>query len=424
MQENTKEITTNKLWTRDFTIITLGSVVSIFGGVLSWFAMSLLVLDYTNSTVLYSIYLALFHIPSIFAPIIGGAILDRLSRKRTIYTLDFISSGLYIIGAFLIAKGFFNFALLSVFVFIIGTIEGVYQVAYESFYPMLISEGNFTKAYAVSGLLETIAAVMMPVSAFLYNLIGIAPLLMINAGTFFIAACFETQIKKEEKYIDLQRESLTEEQKNESRLKLLIEDLKEGFKYLYNEKGLFAVACYFGFSSLQSGGIEVCVLPYFKGAYSNGEYLFGVVMGAGVIARAIGGGIHYNIKLPVNKKYYIALAVYILITIIEGTYLYTPIVIMIIMSACEGLLGITSYTIRISATQSYVPDERKGRFNGAFNVISTIGALLGELISGALTTAVPLRGVVSIFSAVTFISAIIFIGGNKKHIAPIYNRQE
>ena len=33
------------LWTRDFTIITLGSVVSMLGSVLAGFAMSLLVLD-------------------------------------------------------------------------------------------------------------------------------------------------------------------------------------------------------------------------------------------------------------------------------------------------------------------------------------------------------------------------------------------
>ena len=44
---------TNKLWTRDFTIITLGSVVSMLGGQLSGFAMSLLVLDYTGSTSWY-----------------------------------------------------------------------------------------------------------------------------------------------------------------------------------------------------------------------------------------------------------------------------------------------------------------------------------------------------------------------------------
>ena len=48
------------LWTRDFTIITLGSVVSMLGNAMSGFALSLLVLDYTESSLLYAIYIATF----------------------------------------------------------------------------------------------------------------------------------------------------------------------------------------------------------------------------------------------------------------------------------------------------------------------------------------------------------------------------
>jgi len=46
--------------------------------------------------------------------------------------------------------------------------------------------------------------------------------------------------------------------------------------------------------------------------------------------------------------------------------------------ASRAIGGITSYTIRISATKSYVSYEKKGRFNGAFNMLSTVDALIGE----------------------------------------------
>ena len=84
-----------KLWTRDFTIITLGSVISMLGNSMSGFALSLLVLDYTGSNLLYAIYVATFTLPQVVMPIFSGAILDRFSRKKTIYTLDFISCLLY-----------------------------------------------------------------------------------------------------------------------------------------------------------------------------------------------------------------------------------------------------------------------------------------------------------------------------------------
>ena len=46
-----------RLWTRDFTIITLGTVVSMLGNAVSGFAISLLVLDYTGSVFLYTLYM-------------------------------------------------------------------------------------------------------------------------------------------------------------------------------------------------------------------------------------------------------------------------------------------------------------------------------------------------------------------------------
>ena len=45
--------------------------------------------------------------------------------------------------------------MLAVGCFIIGTINSVYMVAYESFYPMLITEGNYSKAYSIASVLET-----------------------------------------------------------------------------------------------------------------------------------------------------------------------------------------------------------------------------------------------------------------------------
>ena len=49
MKEQTTTKPNNRLWTRDFTIITLGSVISMLGNDAAGFAMSLLVLDYTGS---------------------------------------------------------------------------------------------------------------------------------------------------------------------------------------------------------------------------------------------------------------------------------------------------------------------------------------------------------------------------------------
>ena len=381
------------LWTRDFTIITLGSVVSMLGNAM----------------------------PQIIAPIFSGAILDRFSRKRTIYTLDFISAGIYAMAAFILSRGWFSFPVLAVWCFIIGTINSVYMVAYESFYPMLITEGNYSKAYSIASVLETLSAVMIPISTYVYNKVGIAPLLGINAVCFLTAAIAETQIRAEEKYIETQKATATA---GESSARRLLRDIGEGFRFLWSEKGLLAVACYFAFSSLAGGASQVITLPYFKGAFPNGEYVYMLVWGMMVVGRTTGGLVHYKVQLPTHRKYAIALTVYIVISMLEGGYLYTPVPVMMAMCLCNGLLGVTSYTIRISATQSYVPDEKKGRFNGAFNMLNTVGSLTGQLVAGALTVVLPPRLVLTAFMLVTAAAAIVFIGGNKTAVSAIYNRQQ
>ena len=412
--------TTNSLWTRDFTIITIGSVISMIGNSLVGFAMSLMVLDYTSSTLLYAIYMVLYTFPQLIMPIVSGAILDRFSRKKMIYTLDFVSAGIYLIMGALIFTGTFSFGIFACLCFILGAIQSTYMVAYESFYPLLITEGNYQKAYSISSMLETMTVVMVPVSTFIYKLIGIAPLMVVNAFTFLIAAIFETQIAHEEQYVSDRKEEIAEGQ---SSIDVMLTDIKEGMKYLKSEPGLLAIAVYFFVNMIACGVDDVMMLPFFKNNFSNGEYIFILVVGMSFIGRMIGGGIHYKVKLPVQHKFKIAMVVYILIGILEGSLLLVPIPLAMVMSFIAGISGVTSYTIRISATQNYVPDDKKGRFNGAFLLLMTSGMLLGELFSGLLSEVIGPEYLVLGFNMLGLISAIVIIGGNRKAVAKIYNTE-
>lgn len=407
------------LWTRDFTIITVGSVISMFGNAISGFAMSLMVLDLSGSTLLYAIYIAMYTLPQLFVPIVSGAVLDRFSRKKTIYTLDFISAGMYLLMACILAAGWFSFPMFAAYCFMLGCIQSTYMVAYESFYPLLISEGNYQKAYSIASVLETISAVMVPVSAFLYRRIGLSPLMAVNGLCFLSAAIMETRIQADEEYIRKRREESAEEFRPARQILL---DIREGFSYLVSEKGLLAIAVYFAFSSVCGGVSQVIVLPWFKMTFENGEYIYMLVWGFGLAGRALGGLVHYRTRIPPKYRYSLALAIYVIISVNEGIYLFFPIPVMILLCFIVGIGGITSYTIRLSATQSYVPDERKGRFNGAFNVLSTAGALVGELAAGSLSLIMPERIVLLSVMLLCALAALVFIGGGRKYVAPIYNR--
>jgi len=379
--------------------------------------MDLMVLDYTGSTLLFAVYNILFMLPTTLAPVLAGPFLDRFSRRKTIYTLDFITAGLFAALTAVLLAGRFRFLLLAAANFLLGAISGIYFVAYDSFYPLLICEGNYSKAYSVSSTLETLTLVMVPLSAFLYKTFGIVPLFLANCVSYLAAAILETRIRAPEHYVDRR----PGDDEHPAGLRRFTADFREGMRYLASEKGLLAIAVYFLFSSLTGGMTGVVTLPYFRRVFPNGEYVYMLTWGMAALARFLGGIIHYRLKLPEKAKYTIALTVYIAIAVLEGSYLFLPVPVMMVMTFATGLLGVTSYNIRISATQHYVPDEKKGRFNGAFITLNTGGALLGQAAAGALSTGVDERTIVVIANILCLGAALLFIGGRRKDVGRIYN---
>jgi MFS family permease len=402
-----------KLWTRDFTILTFGTVVSIFGNTLAGFSINLLVLDYSNSIFLFILYQVVFNMPKIIVPMVAGPFLDSFSRRKAIYTLDFISTAIYISLFFILGSGYFNYFFLLAVSIMLGTIDSFYHVAYESLYPVLVKEGNFRKAYSVSSAIMPLSAVMLPVATFLYERVGIGQVFIFSAAAFFTAACLETQIRVDETHIRVKTEKYSFAEFKSSFL--------EGVDYIRGEKGLLVITSYFFVSMFAASG-GALFLPYFRNTPHLSVMLFSLVMGCSVIGRLIGGAVQYRLDYPKDKKFMIAMFVYLSISVIEMTILFTPIYVMATLNFIVGLLGVTSYNIRVSATQSYLPDAKRARFNGAFQMFMNAGMIIGQLIAGALADIIPIRAVVITFNAIAFVACFGIMWRGRRHVIPIYNR--
>lgn len=417
--------TPSTLWTRDFTIITLGSVVSMVGSNMSGFAMSIMVLDYTGSTLLYAIFNICFQLPVLVVPLLAGPYLDRMSRKKVIYRLDFLSAALYLLMFLLMSQGWFNYVLLLAFCLITGAINSIYSVAYDSFYPNLITEGNFSKAYSISSLLWPLAAMTAPIAALIYDRMGsILPLLAIDAVSFFVAACFERTIRYQETHM---AQAAPVESRNV--LRQFGSDFKEGMRYILSEKGLLAVTLYFTVGNFAGGGGGTLHLPFFRShAYLYAMWpvaavtLYAIVSNGQVIGRFIGGFIHYKVHFPTHLKFRIAVMVYFVVALVAAVELYLPIPLMALAYFIIGVLGVTSYNIRIAATQSYVPDTKRARFNGTFQMLCSLGGVVGTLTTGVLAESMDERHVILLLEVADVAAILFFIVRGRKYVAKLYNR--
>ena len=403
-----------RLWTKNFTIITIGSAVSILGNAVSAFAMGLLTLDKTGSVFLYALFLAANNLPKIILPLVAGTFLDKRSRRKTVYTLDFISAALFIIMFAVTQSGFFNYGFFLLLCIIMGCIDSIYLVAFDSFFPMLITEGNFSKAYSVSSLLYPLALMMTPVAAYIYEKIGLPTLFLFNAFSFLIAAIFETRIKLTESHLQTESARFS--------LRVFKEEFGKGISYLRAEKGLMIITVYFFLNTLTSIGMDTLWIPYFKSVSTLGIMAYSFATSINVAGRLAGGGIQYKVKFPAKRKFFIAMAVYVATCFIDGSVLFMPYALMLVFFFMDGLLSVTSYNIRLSTTQSYVPEAYRGRFNGVYQMACNTGIIVGQLIAGALAEYFSCRLIIIGLMGVNLIATFAIMYRGRRHVAPIYNR--
>ena len=409
------------LWTHDFTIITAGSLISMVGNTMAGFAISLVVLDYTGSTFLYLLFNAAAQLPMLVCPIFAGPYLDRVSRKKTIYTLDFCCSGLYLLIAFLLHRGWFSYPLLLFFSLLAGAVNSVYSVAYDSFYPNLIPPGSQSRAYAVSSMLWPIAAMSAPAAALLYETLGsAAAIFALNAALFFTAACFERRIRHQETHMAAAPAA--------GALRRFGQDLAEGLAYIRGEKGLLIITAYFTITNF-SYATDQLALPFFRNNAARfaawpaaAATLYAILSNFNTLGRFAGGLIQYKLRFAAQKKFAIALTVYITLCFLEAFVLFLPVPLMAVCYFAIGILGVTSYTIRAAATQSYVPDAKRARFNGVFLMCSSLGGVCGSLFVGALAEVFEERAVV--FWVQLSMLAVIYLlmYRGRRHVAAIYNQ--
>ena len=413
------------LWTYDFTVITIGSLISLVGNAMSNFALSLVVLDYTGSTFLYMLFNVSFQLPIMICPVLAGPDLDRMSRKKVIYSLDFLSAGIYFVLFLLMRGGWFSYPALFALSLLTGAIDGIYVVAFDSFYPNLVAEGNFQKAYSVYGMLVDLSGLAGPAAAVVYyRMGGAAALFAINAASFLIAACFEVTIRFRETHMDEAPQKTAGSAFGQFRRELL-----EGVDYIRDEKGLLLIALYFMSSNLASGA-EQLQLPYFLNHAARfaawpvaAATLYSILCNFTTVGRLLGGAAQYKLHIPREKKFAVAFFVYMAINVLSGTLLFLPVPLMAVWFFLDGALGVTSYTIRSAAMQSYVPDHKRARFNGLFQMICFIGSVIGSLVVGALAEVLPERVIVTGVNALVLGAVYLFMWRGREHVKKIYNRE-
>ncbi|MDZ5034383.1 MFS transporter, partial [Clostridium perfringens] len=159
---------------KNFIIIVIGQIISLFGNAIQRFSMSLYLLEFTGSTAAFANILAISTIPYIlFAPI-AGMLSDRVNKKKIMVYLDFFCS--FLIGgyAIILLNGRDHEVIVAIVMFMLSICFTLYGPAVTASIPQIVEEDKLTSANGIINQVGSIVNFAGPILAgILYGIVGI-----------------------------------------------------------------------------------------------------------------------------------------------------------------------------------------------------------------------------------------------------------
>jgi MFS family permease len=183
------------LFRRDFTLVVLGQIVSLFGNAILRFALPLYLLRQTESPALFGTVGAAAFIPAVLCAPIGGVVADRVNKRNIMVVLDFSTAGLILLFTLLLDRAPLVPLMVASLMLLYG-IAGAYQPSVQASIPLLARPEQLTSANAVINMVQTLSALLGPViGGVLFGAFGLRPILWVGMACFFLSAVMELFIR-------------------------------------------------------------------------------------------------------------------------------------------------------------------------------------------------------------------------------------
>ena len=377
-----------KMFSKDFTLVVIGQIISLFGNATVRFALPLYLLNITGSSALYGTVMACAFIPAILLSPVGGIVADRVNKRNIMVILDFFTAAV-ILSFSLLMDSAHLVLLLTVTLMLLYGIAGAYQPSVQASIPALIGQEHFMAANSIINTISSFANLIGPVlGGMLYSAYGLKMVLILCMVCFFLSAVMEIFIR-----IPFVRQA-----SEGSILKMVKGDFYESFRFIQKEKPQIGrvtlVVC--GINLFLSAMIMVAV-PYLVtevlkfGSENTANTLYSFSQGA-LAAGGLTGGILAGVlgkRLSVQKAgSLIAAAAAAVFPMGIALALDLPAMesYLVITGCCFAIMVLsTMFSVQmISFVQAETPGHLIGKVIAVILTIAMCAQPLGNALYGVL----------------------------------------
>lgn len=383
-ERNREKLNREKLFHRDFLLVVIGQIISLFGNVTLRFALPFYVLDQTGSATAFGTISAVALLPTILFSPLGGVLADRINRRNIMAALDFLTAGVTI--AFGIALSIEGGAIvkIAVIMILLSLIQSFYQPAVNSSIPLLSSEKNLVQSNAVVNQVSALANLLGPViGGILYGVWGLTPIIIVGAVSFFFSAVMELFIHM----------PFARQEQGENALAVIRQDLGVSVRFITKEKPVMVpvigIVCLF---NLFLSSMLIVGMPFLIKVVLglNGQW-YGLAQGLSGLGAIIGGFLAGPIsaRLSIRKFHLVLLSVALAVLPMSGAVLLVgrPMIayVLIVLCCMVGMALASVFTIyMLSFIQKETPEQLLGKVIAFVMTLSMCSQPVGQALYGIL----------------------------------------
>ena len=244
---------TEKLFTKNFTLLILGQLTSLFGNFILKLALSMYVLEATGSAAIFAGILSAATIPTILLSPLGGILADRADRRNIMVALDALTGVSVLCAALFLSEN--NAIVVISTLLIILSILGAFETpTVQACIPTMLQGDNIMKGNAVVNQVASLSYLIAPMlGGVLYAMLGLKPVMYASVVCFFITALFECFIKLS--YQRIQNQSGV--------LQIVKQDFLSSMQYISKEQtSISKMLLLTAFSRFFVMGITIVGLPF------------------------------------------------------------------------------------------------------------------------------------------------------------------
>ena len=382
-----------KLWTAS-TISNLGDGARVT-------ALPLLVATVTRDPALVSGVVLATRLPWLLFALVGGAIADRVNRRRLMATMQTIRCALMTVLTIAVLGDASSLPLVYAIAFLLGVAEVLFDISAVSILPAIVERDRLEKA---NGRLlgAEIAAnefVGGPLGALLFASARSLPF-GLSAFAFGAAGLLITRVGG------------SFEPVSTSSAGTVWRDIREGLSWLLHHRLIRTLAMMVGVMNMMwTASYSILVLFAFE-RLGVGEVGFGLLIVPVALGSVIGSLLADRIARPLGTAPTLIMSVVVMGLAQFGIGLTISVAAFVGLSFVIGVVNMTWNVITISLRQSIIPDHLLGRINSVYRLLAwgtmPIGAALGGFLASTfgLTSPFLVGGVVGVALAIAALPVI------------------